>query len=642
MELAGILARLKGSRKSGRGHVACCPAHDDRDPSLSISVVEDGRILVHCFAGCTPDAVCAALGVSLQDLSPEQPQTSDPAILAVYDYRDEAGRLLMQVERRRPSTNGRKQFRARQPGPRPGQWRYDAVGVRTTLYRLPELRGRVDVAVTEGERDADRLWALDVAATTNPFGAGSWNAEHAQLLAAAGVSRVVIFEDQDDAGRRRTQIVARTCRAAGLETRLVTLPGIAALGTGADVSDWLDGGHDAGELAAAIEEASPVGAAETDVPPAARRAPPTLAIVRLDQVKAEAIDWIWPQRLARGKLTLIAGDGGLGKSTCAIAMAATISVGARWPDGPAAPKGATLILSAEDGVADTIRPRADRQGADCTQLHIVTGRTDDDPVALDRDLALLEAAIAQLKPVLVVVDPLGAYLGQTDSWKDSEIRRVLAPLSALAERSRTCILGVAHVGKGSDRSAQHRVLGSVGLVNAARVVLGVGREPDSERRLLVPVKSNLCPPAPALAFTIEDGGLAWAAEPVTGVTADEVMSPRVERADEEGTEADELVRELLDSEEWPLPAHDAMRAAREHGISERTIRNAAKRAGITTKPTGGGRTRRWFWHRPHPGCGPTVSDVAPIAGNAANQFPEEKHLAEIPAIPATREQWRAS
>ena len=161
-----FVARLSSARPAGEGRwSALCPAHDDRNPSLSISTGDNGRVLLKCFAGCTTERIVAALGLQMSDLFSDRPSNR---IVAEYDYRDEIGTLLYQNVRYVPKT-----FRLRRPGDG-GQWVWDAKGARRVLYRLPELRDQRQVVLVEGEKDADRLWALGIPATTSVGGAGSW------------------------------------------------------------------------------------------------------------------------------------------------------------------------------------------------------------------------------------------------------------------------------------------------------------------------------------------------------------------------------------------------------------------------------------------------------------------------------------
>ena len=167
-----VLGLLEGVVRRGDGYMALCPAHDDRTPSLSIREGDDGRVLLHCFGGCEPERVVAALGLGLADLYPMGPPgRGTPRVVAEYPYRDETGALLYVVERREP-----KAFRQRRPDGH-GGWLWNLDGARRVLYRLPALVAADPleaVFLVEGEKDADALAALGLVATTSPLGAGKW------------------------------------------------------------------------------------------------------------------------------------------------------------------------------------------------------------------------------------------------------------------------------------------------------------------------------------------------------------------------------------------------------------------------------------------------------------------------------------
>lgn len=191
--------------------------------------------------------------------------------------------------------------------------------------------------------------------------------------------------------------------------------------------------------------------------------------------------------------------------------------------------------------------------------------------SLASDLPEIEAVIARTGAMLVNIDPLSAYLGGRDSYKDAEIRALLAPLAALAARTGVAIVGVMHLTKDQQRRAIHRALGSVAFVAASRIVLAVAQDPEGqERRLFAPVKNNLVAPPPTLAFTLNGGVLSWYAEPVAGVDADAVLSHGASREDrEEGRAAEEFLRELL--ADGDITAREGEAAAKAHGIAPRTL-----------------------------------------------------------------------
>ncbi len=218
--------------------MARCPSHDDRQASLSVTEGDDRRALLHCHAGCVPEAIVAALDLQLADLFERPDRPSGPE--TTYRYVDEQGRLLFEVVRR-PG----KQFVQRRPDG--AGWTYNLNGTRRVLYRLAELAqddARRAVFVVEGEKDADRLRELGMIATTNPGGAGKWRAEYAEHLRGR---HVVVLPDDDEPGRRHAADVARSLHSIAADVRIVELPGVREKG---DVSDWLDAGGTVEELAA--------------------------------------------------------------------------------------------------------------------------------------------------------------------------------------------------------------------------------------------------------------------------------------------------------------------------------------------------------------------------------------------------------
>ena len=582
-----LLAAFTGVKKTGTGWAARCGAHEDHRASLSISQGDDGTWLLKCHAGCAVDAVLAAAHLELRDLFPKKDTSQRSTIVvAEYGYTDEKGALLYQAVRLEP-----KGFRQRRPDGQ-GGWNWNVNGVRHVLYQLHTLQGQKTVTIVEGEKDANRLAELALVATTNAGGAGKWRDVYTEQLTAAGVQQVIVIPDNDEPGMTHARAIAASCHAAGIKTKLVTLP-VAAKG---DVSNYL-ADHGKADLFALVK-AAPIFALDT----VDGRGPAGPVVHTLSDVTAQQVSWLWPRRVARGKLNLVAGEPGEGKSTMSLDLAARVTQpGALMPDGVPAPDGDVLLLSAEDGLRDTIRPRCDAAGADVSRVHALTATRDLDgterQLELGRDLPQLEASIERYSPVLVIIDPLSAYLGRTDTWRDNEVRALLGPLASLAERYDCAILGVLHLTKNASAKVLHRVMGSIGFVAAARVVLAVARDPDDEtRRFLLPVKNNLSPPAATLAFTLDNGRVEWSAHAVEGVTADSVLGESP--ADQgERQDAEEFLRALLADGE-PVPASDAYRAGKAIGIAERTLRRAKSRLGVRSKLVGFGRKGQWSWWLP--------------------------------------------
>ena len=248
-ELARFLERLENVSPSGNGYKACCPAHDDKKASLSISQGKDGRILLRCFAGCDTKDIVAALGLTMADLFPnavraKKPRRNRPRVVATYDYVDEQGNLLFQVLRKSD-----KNFPQRRPDGK-GGWIYNLDGVRRVLYRLPKLLQNPDetVLLVEGEKDVHTGESLGFLATCNPGGAGKWDPSFTETLRGRNV---VIIADNDEPGLKHARARARDLYGAAASVKLIErLPGVPPHG---DLTDWVNAGGTREQLLQLIE-----------------------------------------------------------------------------------------------------------------------------------------------------------------------------------------------------------------------------------------------------------------------------------------------------------------------------------------------------------------------------------------------------
>ena len=504
-------------------------------------------------------------------------------ILATYRYRDEAGRLLYEVVRFAP-----KDFRQRRPQ-EGGGWSWSVKGVRRVPYRLPELRAAdpaETVFIVEGEKDAERLAGLGLSATTNAGGAGKWQPEFAEHFRGRPV---VVLPDNDEPGRNHAEHVARNLHGGAASVRVVALPGLPEKG---DVSDWLDnGGNDRSlrELVETTPEWKPTPADSS-------------LMICVADVRRMDVTWLWPGRIALGKLTLIQGDPEVGKSFVTLDVAARVSAGKPWPDQASTgqPVGDVFLLSAEDGVSDTIRPRLEAAGADLGRVFVMQGIC-----SLASGLAELGRRIRENRNVrFVVIDPISSYLGTTDSHKNAEVRGLLAPLVSLAEHFGVAVLCVTHLNKSAEGPALYRASGSLAFPAAARAVWLVARDKQTlKRRLLLPIKSNLAPQTPGMAFHIVDstvprvGRVEWEPKPLS-LCADEALSAdktlmEIKREREEATA---WLRDVLAEE--PIPVKDLQRMGRESGHAWATIRRAREEIEAESKRQGFGRGAVWYWVLP--------------------------------------------
>lgn len=328
-----------------------------------------------------------------------------------------------------------------------------------------------------------------------------------------------------------------------------------------------------------------------------------LATRCLADVQREQVSWLWPHRFALGKLSILCGDPGLGKSFVTLDWAAKLTTGTPWPDQRDVPiaSGDVLVLTAEDGVEDTVYPRFDDAGGKLNRVTIIDGvhrsKGDDfvDPFNLDQDVRRLgEALEANDEIRLIVIDPLSAYLGkECDSHKDADVRRVLMPLCEMAARHRVAVLGVMHLNKSTKGRAIHRAMGSLAFVAAARSVWLMGKDrADPERRLILQVKNNLAPDPGGLAFRIRDPGVVyWDADPVWG-DADTVLSDINPQTQTASTEVHEWLAGALN--DGPVPSGELQKEAKELGFCWRTVMSVKKSMGVLARRTG----EHWLWRLP--------------------------------------------
>lgn len=332
-------------------------------------------------------------------------------------------------------------------------------------------------------------------------------------------------------------------------------------------------------------------------------------------IRREEIDWIWPGRLPAGKLVMLAGDPGLGKSFLTMDIAARLSAGHPLPDEedqtrvdplhqhPRHTPRDVIILSAEDDPGDTIRPRLEDADANLSRVHILSGvRFGDNSgeFRLDRDAAAIWKALRRFEnPGLVIIDPITAYLGSTDANSNSDVRGVLHKLSRIAEKMRVCILCVSHLNKSQQSKAQYRTMGSLAFTAAARLAWLIAKDPGHpDSRVMAPIKSNISGYVPGLKYKIVQR------EDTQGPTVEyEIDSKPITLEDLEATagegdqpgELDEAVAWLREAlREGAVGAKEINEMAGEVGISKITLKRAKRVLGVRSEK-GPAPNAQWSW-----------------------------------------------
>lgn len=324
----------------------------------------------------------------------------------------------------------------------------------------------------------------------------------------------------------------------------------------------------------------------------------------LSDVEPERVEWLWDRRIPLGKITVLDGDPGNGKSALTTDLAARLSVGRTFPDGQPCDPAGVIIMNAEDGLGDTIRPRLDAAGGDPSRvLSLATvpvgDEGDERHLTIPDDIPLIQQHVEHVGAKLVIIDPLMAFLsGKSNAHVDQDIRRALAPLARMAERTGAAVLLVRHLNKSQGGNALYRGGGSIGIIGAARSGLLAGEHPEEDGLLvLAGQKSNLSTPPDSLAYRIVTAANGAARIEYAGVTEARADALLRTAGDPEQKsvlrEAMEFLRDEL--KDGPMAASAIRERAGKERISDATLRRAKSDLGVVSEKQGDG---SWSWHLP--------------------------------------------
>jgi hypothetical protein len=373
--------------------------------------------------------------------------------------------------------------------------------------------------------------------------------------------------------------------------------------------------------------------------------------VNLDRVSVERVTWLWPAWLPRGKLVMLDGDPGKGKSTLLLDIIARLTTGTPFPDEGSRERGTPqtcVLLTAEDDLADTVVPRLLAAGANLSRVVSVNGvRVEGGarPLMIPEDVPTLARIMREERAALVAIDPIAAFFGpDVNPWKDTDVRRALRPLAMIAAETSAAVVMIRHLVKGKRESALHKGGGSIAFAAAARAVHLVGDDPDAEGvRVLAPVKSNLAPMPPALRFQLapvtqhECARVAWLG--ASQHRADHLISDADQREQASArAEATEWLADQLTS--GPVPVASVQRAAERDGHAWSTLKRAKNRLNVRAIKAGKG---GWSWELPPKETTPSVETLGPLGplgplgqeqedqGSQGDQESQEGDLAPLPS-----------
>lgn len=328
--------------------------------------------------------------------------------------------------------------------------------------------------------------------------------------------------------------------------------------------------------------------------------------ITLSDVAPERVSWLQPSRLALGKLTLWDGDPGLGKGFALISLFAAVSTGSELPGrgefGPAD----VILLSSEDGLADTIRPRLDAAGGDPSRIHVlsfVRRKGEKFFPSLRRDMDIIEEKATKHGAALLGIDPFMGFLGVKDAHKDADVKEALGPFAQMIDRLKLAAIGIRHLNKSQVATSLYRGGGSIGIIGAARSAFLFAADPDDEgRRIVAFTKANLCAPPPSLAFTIRgtpNGSARAIWEPRTNEhTANALLQSVVDGQGSKrvGQEAEEWLAAAL--KDGPRGTDDLRdEATNGHGFSWKTVERAKEKLGVAARKKAGVKHGGWTWQR---------------------------------------------
>ena len=311
-----------------------------------------------------------------------------------------------------------------------------------------------------------------------------------------------------------------------------------------------------------------------------------LKLIRMSEVQSQEIEWLWYPFIPYGKLTIIQGDPGDGKTTLVLNIAAGLSKGIGIDETMQVSEPMNIIYqTAEDGLADTVKPRLESAGADCQRIVVI----DESEKSLSMIDKRIEEAIINTNARLLILDPIQAYLGGgMDMNRANEARDMTKKLGLLAEKYKCAIVLIGHMNKATGNKAAYRGMGSIDFFAVARSVLLVGRvEGQPNTRAVAQIKNNLAPLGRSKAFKLEEGGFQWMGD--YEITADELLGGFVPKGNKL-EQAKRLLRELAETNEV-MQSKEIFSLAAEEGISKRTLENAKKELNITARKI----NNSWYW-----------------------------------------------
>lgn len=622
MQFEEFLDRLDGVKKTGpTQYMACCPVksahkHGDRKPSLSVGKGNNGSIVFYCQGGCSQESVLQAMDLSMKDLFPDgdrprrehrpRPTSREDrgSIAAQYDYTDEKGALLAQKTRWEKTVDG-KRVKTFTWGHQEGnRWKPGRNGM-AVPYRLPELVKAETVFLCEGEKDADNLSIRGLAATCTPDGAGNgskWRDTYTPYFAG---KTVYILQDNDQIGKEFAQLEAEKLFPAAKEVKVLDLRELwPELPEKGDISDVMEHMGAAEALAQLLELAERAPGWEP-LPP--EKDGFLSSFHTLAEFAEEEVSWLVEGWLPEGQITLLAADGGTGKTTLWCNPIAALSSGKSClldPPGTERTPMRVAFFSTEDSVTKKLKRQLRESGAN--QDNVITLDFSSGGGTALRELKLgsdrLRELIAYFRPALCVFDPIQGFLPHgMNMGSRNEMRECMAPLIALGEEFGTTFLVVCHTNKRMGAADRSRLADSADLWDVARSVLMMGTTEEPGQRYLSNEKNNYADRQETLLLSFEAGGKLIKTGTTWKRDREFMQEATARRSAPQREECKAYILQKLEEAGNTLPSKELEQLVKQAGYSGSTLKRAKEElkesSAIQYKNKGNSTNKVWMVQR---------------------------------------------
>ena len=582
MTIDEILAKLDGvtctSHSKGQ-YSARCPAHDDRQASLSISSGERGEILLYCHAGCDTESVLSALGLKKSDLfNDKQPKQKRAArkIVARYNYLDADGILLNQ-KTRWIDENGKKSFTwSHKEG---GKWVSGKQGA-DTLYNLPVVRNYSDIYIAEGEKDVETLSDMGLAAVCGAHGAGKdkWVPEYTEALRGKNVA---VLQDNDKTGKA---FAVETCNAlSGVAARIKLIdltrqwPTLPEHGDISDIAATEDKQSVYLKLMQLVKDTEEYRAQSLPV----QIGDSFLSCFKtLEEFEEQEASWLVQGWIPEGQITLIAADGGIGKTTLWCNIIAAVSSGKTCildPDGYTRQPALVAFLTTEDSVRKKLKKKLRLAGANERNIITPDFLSDKEDILHNMKFGTedMKRFIQHFKPALCVYDPVQGFIPpDINMGSRNAMRDCMAPLISLGEDCKTTFLVICHTNKRKGASGRDRIADSADLWDISRSVIMAGYTEDQGVRYISNEKNNYDQLQKTILFTIGENGIIQPCG-TTWKRNREYMQENMNATSKPmREECKEFILHTLEEAGGSIKTKELEKLAEESGYSCRTLRRA--------------------------------------------------------------------